>query len=125
MAAPGEMTQFTPTPQKLTKNASNSSKKRKILTLEDRMKVVERSERGESARKVAAVMGVGKTQVQSIILNKENVRSAWTSGIGVERKYLKARRCLYADINEVLYMHVLFISFSVNTRTCIERPPVI
>jgi len=34
-------------------------KKRKILTLEERFNVIERSEKGETARKIAASLNVG------------------------------------------------------------------
>lgn len=40
------------------------SKKRKVLTLEDRIEVIRLLESGKSSRVVAEQFGVGKTQVQ-------------------------------------------------------------
>ena len=50
---------------------SGSGRKRKVLTLEDRVKVVDRLTSGKSARSIAASLGVGKTQIQAIGKEKE------------------------------------------------------
>ena len=50
---------------------------RKILTLEERIKVVERNEKGESCPSIADSMGVGKTQIQSIIRERESLKNRW------------------------------------------------
>ena len=46
------------------------SQKRKFLTLEERIKVIERSDKGDAARRIAADLNVGKTQIQNIIKDK-------------------------------------------------------
>ena len=46
------------------------SRKRKFLTLEERIKVIERSDKGDAARRIAADLNVGKTQIQNIIKDK-------------------------------------------------------
>ena len=38
-------------------------KMRKVLTLQERIIVIERSEKGESTRKIATSLSVGKTQM--------------------------------------------------------------
>ena len=38
-------------------------KMRKVLTLQERIIVIERSEKGESARKIATSLSVGNTQM--------------------------------------------------------------
>ena len=73
------------------------SRKRKILDLQQRMKVIERHEKGESARLIAASLHVGKTQIQSIIKEKDAVKNRWESGANSAQKYSKARRILYED----------------------------
>ena len=44
----------------------------KVLTLDDRIKVLELS-KTKSARKIADEMGVGKTQIQTILKRKSDV----------------------------------------------------
>ena len=55
----------------LTMNTVPASKKRKVMTLDERVRVIKLSNQGDSARKIAASLGVGKTQVQTVIRNKE------------------------------------------------------
>lgn len=76
-----------------------SGRKRKILTLEDRVKVIDRVKKGESCRAVALSLDVGKTQIQSIIKDKETIMKEWQEGGNAERKYVKARRLLYDDLD--------------------------
>ena len=38
-----------------------------------------------------------------IIKDREKIKDRWHSGIGGERKYMKARKCLYTDINESVW----------------------
>lgn len=80
-----------------------SSRKRKILCLEERVKVLKLCERGESCRKVASDFGVGKTQIQAIMKNKDEIMKHWDGGVAGERKILTARRCAYGDLNEKVY----------------------
>lgn len=75
-------------------------KKRKILTLEERINVIERNEKGETARKIAVSLSVGKTQIQNVIKDKESIRNEWQKGAQAQRKYATARRTVYGDLNE-------------------------
>ena len=43
---------------------------------------------------------MGKTQIQNIVKEKENIKNEWQKGSQSERKYVKARRMLYGDLNE-------------------------
>ena len=53
-------------------------------------------------------MGVGKTQVQSIIQKKDEIMSTWTSGSTVgSRKIITARRMAYGEVNDKLYQWFL------------------
>lgn len=80
-----------------------SNRKRKILTLEERVKVVKLNEKGDSARKIATLMDVGKTQIQSIIKDKETVINQWENGTDGKRKILHAKRSLFCDLNDRVY----------------------
>lgn len=79
-------------------------KKRKVLPLEDRVSVIRKHERdGLSARKIAESLGVGKTQIQNILLEKESILKQWEEGQGSDRKYCKKRKCVYGDINDLVW----------------------
>ena len=80
-----------------------SSRKRKILTLEDRVKVVERLSKGESARSIALSFNVGKTQVQTIANEKDNILRRWKDGENGDRKYGKKRKCTCEDLTEAIW----------------------
>ena len=78
---------------------SKCGTKRKVLSLEERVKVIEREKKQESARSIAKAFEVGKTQIQNIIANKSEILKLWEDGIRGERKYAKPRRSLYDDVN--------------------------
>jgi hypothetical protein len=84
-------------------SAAPNTKKRKLLTLEERVKVIRLSESGESSRKISIDFAVGKTQVNNIIKNKAEIIKQWESGEASSRKIVKARRCLYPDLNLKVY----------------------
>ena len=84
--------------------ASNmGSRKRKILTLEDRVKVARRLTSGESARFIAASLGVGKTQIQTIAKEKDDILRRWEAGENGERKCAKSRKCVYQDLDDTVW----------------------
>ena len=59
---------------------TENSQKRKALTLEERVRVVQRSEKGETAIKIARDLCVGKTQIQNVIRDQESIMKKWESG---------------------------------------------
>ena len=77
-----------------------TKRKRTPLTLAERVKVIERNKAGESMKKIADSLGVGKTQIQSIIKNTQTILDSWENGDNSERKTTKKRKCTYAIINE-------------------------
>ena len=56
------------------------SRKRKILTLEERVSVLKKAGDGKSCRSIALELGVGKTQIQSIVKEKDVIMKRWESG---------------------------------------------
>ena len=48
-------------------------RKRKALDLADRLRVIDLSKKNKSALSVVDKFGAGKTQIQSIIKNKDNI----------------------------------------------------
>ncbi len=87
-----------------TPTTPKTSTKRKVLTVEDRIRVLELHEKGESAKKISVTMGCGKTQIQNIIKDKVDLKANYVAGkFGGERKYLKPRRSLYAVLNQEVF----------------------
>ena len=77
-----------------------ATSKRKSLPLSDKVQVVNLSEKGTSACKIAQQFGVSKTQIQSIILNK--VMRDFEDGAPAEKKR-KMRQTGNERINELMY----------------------
>ena len=87
----------------LERTAKMSSLKRKMLSLEDRAKVVERLLQGESARSVPQSLNVGKTQVQTIAKEKDDSLRRWRDGENGNGKCAKKRKCMYEDMNAAVW----------------------
>ncbi len=79
------------------------AKKRNVLPLETRIRAIELFEKGLSAKKISVDLGCGKTQIQKIIQEKDTIMAKWKEGVSCQRKYVKARRCLYKDLNERVF----------------------
>ncbi len=75
------------------------SKKRKLLTLEEKVKVIRLNEKDDSSRRIAAEFDVGKTQINSIVKNKDEILQQWESGSSSARKIVRARRSVHQDLN--------------------------
>ena len=66
------------------------------------MKVVERLSKGEPAQSIALSLNVGKTQVQTIAKEKDDILHHWKDGENGDRKYGKKRKCGYEYLNEAV-----------------------
>ncbi|GBM21490.1 hypothetical protein AVEN_249918-1 [Araneus ventricosus] len=68
------------------------SKKQVILTLEQRITVIESHEKGNSERKLADIFGCGKTQINKILKDKIMIRKEWENFKfwGVKRMWMEA-----------------------------------
>ena len=58
---------------------------------------------GKSCRSIALKLGVGKTQIQSIVKEKDEIMKRWESGIRADAKYSKPRTASYEDIDKVMW----------------------
>ncbi|XP_065181492.1 uncharacterized protein LOC135812091 [Sycon ciliatum] len=74
--------------------------RRRVLALEDRVRVLEMKQRGESSRAIATQMDVGKTQISNILQSKERVLELWKGGTDASRKYAKGRSSKYEQLND-------------------------
>ncbi len=79
------------------------SKKRKALTLEEKVKVIRLNEKGKSVRRIAAELDVGKTQIASIVKSRDKVLQQLEGCADSGRKILKARRYQHHDLNAKVY----------------------
>ncbi len=55
-------------------------RKSEVLTLEERVSVIKKADSGTSCRAIASEFGVGKTQVQIIVKEKEDIMKRWEEG---------------------------------------------
>jgi len=56
------------------------SRKRKVLTWEERVSVIKKVDSGSWCRAIAAEIEVGKTHVQTIVKEKEDTMKRWEAG---------------------------------------------
>ena len=56
------------------------SQKRKVLTLEERVAVIQKIDCENSCHSVAEETGVGKTQIQGTVKDKEAILKRWKDG---------------------------------------------
>ena len=85
------------------KMSSTPIRKRKVLTLADRVNVIKRREKGEKAEVIAKSLEVGVTQIRSIIADKASILQRWENGEPADRKLSKVRKCTYQAVNDKVY----------------------
>ena len=83
--------------------SSSSLRKRRILTLEERVAVLKKIDSGQSCRGVASELGVGKTQIQGIVRDKDDILRRWEAGERSDKKYTKARKVGYEELDKVVW----------------------
>lgn len=80
------------------------TKKRLVLTLEQRVKVIKAAENGETTRKIADRFSVGRTQVQQILKNKVKILEDFQKGSCASgRKYLTPRKTSNDTLNRIVF----------------------
>ena len=80
-----------------------ATRKRVVLSLNDKVKVIRLHEKGNSSRKLAAQFKAGKTQINNIIAGKEKVIEEWDGGVNGRRKLVAVRQCAYIGLNAKVY----------------------
>ena len=70
--------------------------------MSDRIKVLEASDRGLSARRISEDFGVGKTQIQDIVKNKEAIRQDYSKGAPLDKRR-NLRKTGNEEINSLIY----------------------
>ena len=82
---------------------ATNSRKRKVLSLRERVAVLSKIDSGKSCRSVAGEIGVGKTQIQGILWDREDILKRWEAGEHSDKKYTKVRRTGYEDLDKVVW----------------------
>lgn len=82
-----------------TVSSATKSRKRKLLTLEERVDVIKRSRKGETSITISKSLNVGKTQIQNIVREQDKIIAAWENGVSADRKYFKEKKCPYEEVN--------------------------
>ncbi|KAK7096089.1 hypothetical protein V1264_005433 [Littorina saxatilis] len=77
--------------------------KRKCLTLEERVDVIKKLDKGLSVPKVADELNCGKTQMSNIKADRTQILSQWESGARSTAKCVKRRKTTYDELNEELF----------------------
>ena len=72
------------------------SRKRKVLTLEERVAVIRKIDCGKSCRSVAQETGVGKTQIHGIVKDKEAILKRWKDGERSDKQILRRQQYRYS-----------------------------
>ena len=98
--------------------AAEKTKKRIVLTLEQRVKAIEMLDRGKPAYKIAQDFGVGKTQIQNLCKRKFEVLSDFENNVPSETK----RRRYLTGNEEVNTLTYEWFKDAVNRRVNITGP---
>ena len=57
----------------------SATKKRKVVTQEERINALKKIDEGKSCRAVSSELGVGKTQIQAIVKERDDIQRRWES----------------------------------------------
>lgn len=80
----------------------DDANQRKCLTLKEKVEVIQKSNEGNSTRKLAKMFGCGKTQIVNILKVKAKVLELWNSNEGtLSQKRLRVEK--YGKINGLLW----------------------
>ena len=77
-----------------------SKRQHKVLTLCEKVEVIEAVIAGLNFVQAATKFGCGRTQIANIMNNKKNILDAYTNGTKATTKYLQLHNCQYPQINE-------------------------
>ena len=72
---------------------------RKVLTLEQRLEVAKHLENGKSSREIVQIIGVGRTQIQTINKRKAEILEDYENNVSSDRKR-KRHKTWNEEINE-------------------------
>ena len=85
--------------------SSSASRKRKHLTLKDKVQIIKQHDEGKSVQDLKVEYGCGQTQLYSIIKQKEAITNAYETNASSSSHSLghRCRKSTFSDINDRLY----------------------
>ena len=83
------------------KPQSQQPRKRKQLTLAQRVKVIQRRKNGDSIQALKEYFDVGRTQITVILKNKEDIMRRWGSGEAGNRKLTFDKKSKYHNNDKI------------------------
>lgn len=75
------------------------AKKQKVLTVEERFAVLKKANEGKSCCAISIKLGVGKTQIQTIVKERDDLMKRRESGQRSDKKY---RTAGYEDLDKLI-----------------------
>lgn len=79
------------------------SRKRKVLSLEERVNTLKKVDKGKSCRAVSSELDVWKTQIQTIVKEREDILRRWESRERTTKKYVKPRTAGYDNLDKLVW----------------------
>ena len=73
------------------------------MTVEDRINALKKIDKVKSRRAVSSKLGVGKTQIQVIVKERDVTQRRWESGERLDKKYVKPRMAGYDDLDKLVW----------------------
>ena len=98
---PQDATSQGPTPKK-PKVLLNSDSVN-VLTLQQRVEVIKKYEKGNSCRKLGVEYKCGKSQISKIVRDKERIMAKFNEGFNPQAKILIPRRMPYEELDKRLF----------------------
>ncbi|XP_013775709.1 tigger transposable element-derived protein 6-like [Limulus polyphemus] len=77
--------------------------KRKHLTIQQKMEVIKIHDKGAKCVHIATEMQCGKTQIQTIVADKQKIKALWESGSNPAMKVTKVRKTANHELNEQVF----------------------
>ena len=78
-------------------------KNRKVMSLKERINVLKKIDEGKSCHAISSELGVGKTQIQAIVKERDDIQRRWESGEQSDKKYVKPRTAGYNDLDKLVW----------------------
>ena len=82
---------------------SSNSRKRKVLTLAEHVKVIDLAAKGKSARAIGTPVGVGKTKIEGILGKETSIIQSWKAGTNGKIQYLTVRKSKNGNLNQFVW----------------------
>lgn len=80
---------------------ASSARKRKVLSVDEKVQIIDAIVKGEKKKDVAARFGIPANSLSTVLKSKENILAAVAAGTSTTRK--KLRRATYDDVDKAMF----------------------